>query len=378
MPRVPVRVPVAIGASSTLALVALGAFATSPERVERLYVRGVAPHLHHAWGALFQLFPGSAAELVELGAIAFGLAFVGVVVRELWRARGRRRAVLGLAAAWAWALVAPVLLLFYALWGLAYARPPAEQRLGWVEPGAEVRIEADELAALSEELVDRVNELYLELHGWPDDLAPTTARRSWLELDREIDRGYERVAAEMGLEPDLARSRGPAKSLLTSGVFTWLGIGGFYFPFTGEANINVWSPDWQRPHTVAHEKAHQRFVASENEANFYGFLATIHADDPFVRYGGWLFAQRQVLQALQRTDPLAAGAILAERLPGVQRDVNAAHAFWTGYDGPLERLGDRVNDTYLRANAVKGGIRSYSQSVELVVLWHRAQGRIAR
>jgi hypothetical protein len=370
-----IHIPASIGAASTVMLGALALFATSPERVERLYVDGVGPPLARAWGAIFSVLPGSAAEWVEGAAIVSGLAFVAGFGRALWRTREPRAGVALRALVWAWALVSPALLLFYALWGLAYARPPAEQRLGWVEEGdPELRIEADELAGLGLELVDRVNALYLDLNRWPDGLAPTAPRRSWLQIDQDIDRGFARVAAHLELAPDLGRSRGPSKALLSSGLFTWLGIGGFYFPYTGEANINAWSPDWQRPHTIAHEKAHQRFVASENEANFYGFLAAIHADDPFVRYAGWLFAQRQVLAALQRTDPLSFAPIISGRLPGVQRDVNAAHAFWTGFDGPLERLGDRVNDTYLKMNAVKGGIRSYSQSVELIVLWRRAQG----
>src|SRR5687768_5272619 len=124
--------PITIGTASTLALAAMGLFASSPERVERLYVRGFGPPLAHAWGSVFALVPGSAAEWVETFAIGFGLAFVAVVVRELRRAREPRRQVVARALLWAWALVTPALALFYLLWGLAYARPPAEERLGWV------------------------------------------------------------------------------------------------------------------------------------------------------------------------------------------------------------------------------------------------------
>src|SRR5687768_14414623 len=121
--------PVSIGATSTVALAALALFATSPERVERLYVRGFGPPLAHAWGSVFALVPGSAAEWVETVAIAGGLAFVALVVREVRRAREPRPHVAARALLWAWALVTPALALFYLLWGLAYARPPAEERL---------------------------------------------------------------------------------------------------------------------------------------------------------------------------------------------------------------------------------------------------------
>ena len=53
-----------------------------------------------------------------------------------------------------------------------------------------------------------------------------------------------------------------------------IGIGGFYFPFTGEANINVWAPAWQQPHTRAHEMSHQRFVEVEVVTNVFTMSAS--------------------------------------------------------------------------------------------------------
>ena len=260
---------------------------------------------------------------------------------------------------------------FYTIWGLSYARPVVEQRQGWLEVDETLYVPPWELAELAEPLIHQVNALYLELHGVPDAFVPTSAPNGLTHADAAVDVGFERAAQQLGLHPHAATPRGPTKPLISSELFSWLRIGGMYFPFTAEANVNTQPPQWGRPFTMAHEKAHQRFIASENEANFHGMLACMHSDDPYVRYSGWLFAQRQVLRALQSADVYASVELIQLRLPGVQRDVNASYAFWTGRDGPLGDLSHAVNDAYLRANRVRGGTRSYGRSLQLIVLYSR-------
>lgn len=370
------------GAGSLLSAVLVGmlVFSRFPWHVERWYVEGAGPLLQGLLVLVTARLPFGLAEWVEALAALVGLVALIVGLGLLWLRRGERRRLLMLYGAILWAAIAAVGVYFYASWGLSYARPRAEERLGWVGPGEELReVTPEELLDLSERLVDKVNDLYVELHGWPDGYAVTVASRSLGEgglraADAAIDRGYERLVEELHLHPSVAASRGPVKPLLSSVLFSWIGIGGFYFPFTGEANIDADAPEWQQAHTLAHEKAHQRFFASENEANFFGFLAAIHTDDPFVQYGGWLFAQRQVLVALGAVDPWGFHQVVYRRHPGVQRDINYAREFWEQYEGPVSQLGDAINDRYLRFNGVDGGIESYRQSVELVVEWCRRAG----
>jgi len=47
---------------------------------------------------------------------------------------------------------------------------------------------------------------------------------------------------------------------------SYLGIGGVYFPFTGEANVNISMPHTSIPFTACHEMAHQIGFAREDEA----------------------------------------------------------------------------------------------------------------
>jgi hypothetical protein len=346
-----------------------------PWHVERGYVEGIGPYVQGLIALVSGRLPFSLAEWVELATFVVVGLWCGTRPYVWWKSAGARWAMAGRAAVTVWAALSAIGVLFYATWGLSYARPGAAERLGWARAGEELaEIEPVELLVLGEQLVEKANSLYVELHGWPDAYTPTRAPHGLRAADEAIDRGYVRLVQELRLHPTVAWGRGPSKPLLSSELFSWLGIGGFYFPFTAEANINAHAPDWQQGFTIAHEKGHQRFMASENEANFYGFLACIHSDDPFVQYAGWMFAQRQVLFTLGAVDPWGFHHTVYRRHPGVQRDVDEAREFWAQYDGPVAHLGDAVNDQYLRFNGVEGGTESYRRSIELVVEYLRRVG----
>ena len=365
----PVRLFARVTLAALAGLVPLLALTLSAEAVEALYVpwlgypaslllTGITRHLPFC---LAEWLEG--ATIVAVSGVVFGLG------RAWWTGRisaeeGTRLGGWGLAAA-----VSTVGLAFYLSWGLHYGRPPAAERLGWTTAPLTTEDRA-ELTALAEELIEVTNAHYLELHG-STDAEVVSAIMEAAAIDAATDDGWARAARALRLPSRMEVPRGPAKPLLSSPIFTRLGISGFFFPFTGEANYNTMPPRWQLPQTIAHEKAHQRGIASEDEANFFGFVACIHSNEPFVRYAGWLFAQRQILRVLLQIDPESAGELLQTRHPGVQRDVNAAHAFWTGYDGAAMDLGQAMNDAYLKLNQVEGGALSYSRSALLIVAWSR-------
>jgi hypothetical protein len=349
------------------------AWGSDADRVERTFVPYVGPAVSLVPQTVTSLVPFSVAEWVCAVAIGGSIVLLVRTGRRLWRSPGERGAIVAAAILRAVVAGSWIGIVFYASWGLAYGRAPLEARLGWgTGMPRDLDLPRDELERLAADLVERVNDLYLEIHGWPDAFTVTAAPQGLAEVDRAVDAGWERAAYVLGLDVQALRSRGRAKPLLLSPIFSVLGLGGFYFPFTGEANVNDMPPDWQLAHTIAHEKAHQRFFAPENEANFMGFVACVSSPDVFVRYAGWLFAQRQALRTLLRQDPAAFQDLVTDRLPGVQRDVDAARMFWARYEGPIATLSDQVNDAYLRANAVQGGVQSYSRSFELYVRWVRA------
>jgi hypothetical protein len=120
--------------------------------------------------------------------------------------------------------------------------------------------------------------------------------------------------------------------------------------------------------------AHQRGVAQEGEASFWGFLSAVSAPTTLARYSGMVFAQRQLLSLLARADREASASLVARRLPGVQRDIQASLEYWRQFRGPGIRMGRAANDAYLRTNRVHGGVLNYSRSVLLMVAYARSRG----
>jgi hypothetical protein len=226
------------------------------------------------------------------------------------------------------------------------------------------------LVALTLLLTEAANDAYFEIHGREDAGDPTTAA-DMHNLHLAIEEGFAFAHHALSLSGPLAEPHGPAKPLLSSPLFSRFGIAGIYFPFSGEANFNRDIPGWSLPHVMAHEKAHQRGIATEDEANFYGFLACIYAPLPEAKYSGLLFAQRQVLRALLNVAPEKGMEIAKQRHPGVQRDINAYRAFWLGQRGPLTDVGSAFNDTYLKLNGVKRGSASYRESLLLIAALFR-------
>ena len=256
------------------------------------------------------------------------------------------------------------------LWGFNYARPNLEERVGWNSSDVEV----EEVAALAGELVEAANFAYVTLHGSEDGGQPTAPPYEWKGIEESLASGWTTAAPVVGPFPLWDFGYGRPKTAIASRILDYLGVSGFYFPWTAEANFNGGMPVMTQPHAVAHEMAHQRGFAREDESNFVGFLVAATSDDEFSRYSAYLFAQRQLLGAMARTDREAAIALAQQRSPGVQRDVETIREYWEQFDGPAREAARSANDAYLRTNRVPGGVLNYGRSVELLVAYSHSRG----
>ena len=179
---------------------------------------------------------------------------------------------------------------------------------------------------------------------------------------------YENVAREypfLALEGQTA-----AKPIFFSRLQSRLGFTGVYFPFTGEANVNVDAPACLLPATVAHEMAHQRMVASEQEANFVGILAAVTSGDPVYQYSGYLMGLIQLCNALAPVDRAAWQDIVQRYFTQeLADDWNANNAYWAALASPMEDAAEQVYDSFLKGNGQELGMRSYGACVDLLAAY---------
>ncbi len=342
-----------------------------PGVTETLYGSRIGPLLAWTLARVTGVLPFSLVEMLLAVWISGRLALAARGIVNAARGRRRWRNAVGAGALAAAGDLGIGLALFYFLWGLGYARPPAEERLA-LPVGETTSTEV--VAALAGELVDAVNVTYRELHGSDDAGAPTVVEDE-RGLEDAIEYGWRRLASELELGAPRTWHWVLTKRPVASPLLHRMGLSGFYSPFTGEANVSASVPAAYRAHTIAHEKAHQRGVQPEDEANFFGFLAGLRAPHPVARYSSLLFAQRQLLGTLLRAgEEETARALIDRRLPGVQRDVDDLNAYWSRHRGAAQRLTRRVNDAYLKTNRVEGGVLSYGGSVDLILAWARSRG----
>ncbi len=171
--------------------------------------------------------------------------------------------------------------------------------------------------------------------------------------------------------PFLEMTSVAAKPLIFSRTQSMLGFTGIYFPFTGEANVNVDAPWCLIPCTIAHEMAHQRMVASEDEANFLGITACITSDDPVFQYSGYLYGLIQLSNALYSVSPETWQTIWATyATQELYTDWNDNYLYWDSLESHLEDAATEVYDNFLKGNDQELGMQSYGACVDLLVAYY--------
>ena len=271
--------------------------------------------------------------------------------------------VLILTAIWAGIIWLACLMLtvyggFCLLWGTAYSTDSFQDRSGIVAQPVSVE-------ALEQVTRYFASELTAAADGVPRDDSGVCAADRKTILAAAGD-AYDGVYDEF---PFLRVETGGVKPFACSNALSVLRFTGFYFPFTGEANVNMDSPVAWLPSTVCHEMAHQRGVISEQECNFIGILAATRCADPVYRYSGWLEGYVYLSNALYRADPDRSRAI-RETLPEtVIADLRADNTYWAAFRGPVSQASESVYDVFLKTNGDASGIRSYGMVTDLLVTY---------
>ena len=192
------------------------------------------------------------------------------------------------------------------------------------------------------------------------------------QMNDKLNDSYAKLSEQYDFLPKLY-SR--VKPVMLSEPMSYTHITGVYTYFTGESNINVVFPDYSIPFTAAHELAHQRGIAREDEANFIGFLACINSDDPYIRYSGYLYLYEDyVAPALYKADKDLYNKVNSTIPTAVKYEMSASSRFFDKYrQSTASKVSGAVNDAYLKSQGTEGTI-SYSYVVELAVGYYRAGG----
>ena len=157
------------------------------------------------------------------------------------------------------------------------------------------------------------------------------------------------------------------KPVVLSKPMAYTGITGVYTFFTGEMNVCTAYPDFSTVFTAAHEMAHARGIAREDEANFVAFLACVHAEDPYVRYAGYAGLLQYVLNALHDTDRALCQKAWDHCSDALYDEYMAYNACVRQYvGGVVSDVAGGINNAYLEGMGTEGTV-SYDLVVRLAV-----------
>ena len=301
--------------------------------------------------------PFSLAEFTVLASPVLAVAVIVTAVRKGGRSgRFFVRTLIALLS---------VAVFFYALFVFAFGA-------GYRATSLDKKLEIDRKKVTVDELAEAARIVTGELNGLADEVMNFSDVGSIRPYSHEetvklcLD-SYDVLSDRYGF---LAKVRAPVKQLVTSDLMTYTHISGMYTFFTGEANLNTNYPYYVNVFTTAHEMAHQRGIAREDEANFTAFLVCIESPDPFMRYSGYLNMYEYLMSALSSKREIRR-EISASLDPRVMNDLVCYSNFFDKYrSNPAATVSDTVNNTYLLAQGTEGA-KSYGLVVDLAVAYYR-------
>ena len=189
------------------------------------------------------------------------------------------------------------------------------------------------------------------------------------EMGDKLMAAYDKACDKYGFIQPLDSK---VKRVMLSEPMTYTHISGVYTFFTGEANINVNFPDYTLPNTAAHELAHQRGIAREDEANFVAFLVCSESDDAYLRYSAYLSLYEHVISALYSADRDYYVSAYLELPKEARGELAAFSKFFSKYKNSVASdVSGTVNDTFLTVNGTEGS-KSYGMVVDLAVAYYKA------
>lgn len=206
---------------------------------------------------------------------------------------------------------------------------------------------------------------------FPSEEASSVMPYSYEELNEKLMQAYDSYVKKHGF-PDHFYSR--IKPIMLSEPMTYTHITGVYTFFTGEANVNVNFPDYCIPFTAAHELAHQRGVAREDEANMVAFLVCMESDDPYIRYSALLNVYEYVASALYSADRDRYLSVYDTLTAEVIQEEHAYSLFFEQYkENVAADISEATNNAYLQSQGAPQGSRSYNMVVDLTVAYYKTQ-----
>ncbi len=317
-------------------------------------------------GGLVSVLPLSLTEITVVLALPVFALLLTLWIRRMRRAANRRRLLARSVRGVGW-VVSSVFLIYMLLHGANFYRLPVSDLMG-----LDTSMQSPEI--LQQVCIDLARKASAErLSVEEDDQGRMKLSQSKTATLRLADNGYRNLQESL---PFLWGGVWRAKPVQLSHWWSYTGITGMYFPFYAEANVNIDIPDSSIPATAAHELAHTRGFAREDECNFFAYLSSIHSNSADYRYSGYVLAYIYTSNALLGYDQELWSEARAYCSEGMLRDLAAQNRYWEQFEGEVQQVSSSINNSFIAAQGDEDGVLSYDRVVQLILGYYIAENMV--
>ena len=311
----------------------------------------------HAFaGRLFSAVPFSVTEWVILFLAALGVVLLVLLIVRLIRRRWVKAYRTGMTIL---SVSAAMFALFCLWWGVLYYSDSFTEQAGLERRDISVQ----ELETVTRYFAEQASSAGEHVERGEDGVFRAD-KSDLFRRSADIYGGAEQIF------PCLAAPAVRAKPVLLSRLLSYIRYTGFFFPYTAEANLNADSPACLLPSTIAHELAHLRGVAREDEANFCAVVACLESGDEVYRYSGALLAYIYLGNALYRADYDAWRKVYSTLSENVRADLRANNDYWARFETPAADVSEKVYESFLQTYGDDRGMQSYGACVDLLTVYY--------
>lgn len=315
------------------------------EFYSHLFAMHLFPALQMLRCKLFTILPFSIGDVIYCFAVAYLLYTIFVFVKDKnWK----RKPQWLLALLRTVRLTLAVSILLFLFWSSLYAQPKLSERM---ELPSSENVSNKMLINFDSVLIQRMN-----------DLVP--------HID-SLGIGYVNEVANASYHQSILPFNLFAKSSLFRNNLSYLGIEGYFNPFSGEAQINPNLPFFMLPFVVTHEMAHQTGIAAEDDANLSAYIACVQSGNKSFQYSAylniWMYTHRRVF----RMDSLKAKVLKSNLNQLSLNHLMVLKQRSIQYHTFLDDWSTYVFDVFLKMGNQHDGIGSYRNVAYSALCWEQ-------
>ena len=342
-------IQVAIVIFLIISLIVLAILKTNSDVCEA-WTRGLTRFHETLYGKLTEWIPFSLTELLMFCIIVSCITLVVLFIIDfvhlrIWKAISKIMTIsivlLGIFTAYS------------ATFEMGYNRKPVDI------PLYQKKVNEDDYYKIVEYFVDDLNDCVSQLEFKEDGNLVKPYSDS--ELNKRIKDLYK------NLDTDYSGQYTPnIKPMLSSYIYRMFCITGWHFAPLGECVVNNLTTSAELPFTYAHEMSHSKGVANEDDAQLTAAYISFQSDDAYIRYSAYAYTVGSVLNmARYSSDKNAYNTLVNKVDQKVWKNFDYINKYWDKY-GVMSKLGDQINDWYLKLSGDKDGTDSYSDSPTII------------